>query len=94
MEALRPAPLSDAQLALVSAGTGSTGTPRRTTGGLGAVGEAPQMPVLPSVAQVEFLGQLLIPTINRLQDLFNQARGFAIAAAPSSCLGLCNYYLC
>ena len=48
------------------------------------------MPVLPSVAHVESLGQLLIPTINRLQDLFNQARGFAFAAAPMSCLGLCK----
>ena len=89
-EALRPAPLCDAQLALVYAGTGSAGTPRRTMGSLGAVGEAPQMPGLPSVSQVESLGQLLIPTINRLQDLFNQARGSASAAAPSFCLGPCN----
>lgn len=61
-------------------------------GGLGAVGEAPQMPVLPSVAQVESLGQLLIPTINRLQDLFNQARGFVFAASPSPCLRLSNSF--
>lgn len=61
-------------------------------GGLGAVGEAPQMPVLSSVAQVESLGQLLIPTINRLQDLFNQARGFVFAASPSPCLRLSNSF--